>query len=68
MRSSVPTLHCDSSDDWGCDEWSVDYYETSTSEVDGVRITSTERAPGWTSTNGCDYCPDHKPTDQGVVE
>lgn len=54
MRGSTPTLHCD-----GCgDVWDVDYYEATASTVNGVKITATERAPGWTVTAaGEDHCP-----------
>lgn len=58
MRSHTPTLHCDA--DLDCPEWSVDYYEITASTVDGVRITTTERAPGWLSTDGTDLCPEHR--------
>lgn len=60
MRGPVPTLHCDAEDGL-CGNWEVDYYETGASKVDGRRVTLSERAPGWTSTDLVDYCPEHMP-------
>lgn len=58
MRSQTPTLHCDAEHGF-CESWDVDYYEASASTVDGVKITSERRAPGWVSTNLTDLCPQH---------
>jgi hypothetical protein len=58
MRSTTPTIHCDG-DDGECGRWDVDWYEATASTVSGVRITATTRAPGWTSTDDSDLCPDH---------
>jgi hypothetical protein len=60
MRATTPTLHCDA-DDGACDNWDVDFYETSASAVGGVRITAERRAPGWTSTTTEDLCSLHAP-------
>lgn len=62
MKGNTPTLHCDA--ETGCDEWTVDYYEVTASNVDGVRITSHRRAPGWTSADDQDLCPKHARTDE----
>lgn len=56
-RSETPTLHCDSED--GCSNWDVDYYETTASSVDGVRVTKDQRAPGWRCTDDEDMCAEH---------
>jgi hypothetical protein len=37
----------------------VDNYESCVSHVNGIRITATQRTPGWLSTPDVDYCPDH---------
>lgn len=58
MRGQTPTLHCDAEDGF-CGAWDVDDYEATASSVDGVAITSTERAPGWRCTDDEDLCPDH---------
>jgi len=57
MRSTTPTLHCDGEDGF-CGTMSIDYYETGASVADGVRLTATTRAPGWTSTDDTDLCPE----------
>ena len=62
MRSQTPTLHCDYlEDEWDtCTNWDVDYYACDVYAVNGVRITTQVRAPGWWSWNGeDDYCPEH---------
>lgn len=58
MRSPIPYLHCDGEDGW-CDQSVRDDYETGASTVNGVRVTSSERSPGWWSDATCDYCPEH---------
>ena len=58
-RGTVPILSCDTEDDI-CDEWTLDDYGMDVHSVDGVRITTTERSPGWTSTGDADFCPEHK--------
>ena len=63
MRSSTPTLHCDARDGF-CAAWDVDYYEATASTVNGVRITREQRAPGWTSTDAEDLCPEHAPQEE----
>lgn len=55
----MPTLHCDGNDGF-CGAWAEDHYEMYAASVDGVKITSTKRAPGWASTEHTDLCPDHK--------
>lgn len=63
MRGRTPTLHCDAEDGF-CGSWDVDYYEATVSSINGVPVTDTERAPGWTSTKeGEDFCPEHKPSE-----
>lgn len=57
MRGTTPTVHCDAEDGL-CGSWDVDYYEATASTVNGVRITETERAPGWVNGDE-DYCPEH---------
>lgn len=60
MRGTAPILTCDAEDGF-CGNWEVDHYETGASRVDGVRVTATERVPGWTSTDTEDFCPKHSP-------
>lgn len=60
MRGRRPALLCDG-DEGSCGNWEIDHYEETCSAVDGHAITSTERAPGWTSTDLDDFCPEHKP-------
>lgn len=55
MRGVISTLHCDIDD---CDNWSQDYWEGNVSQVDGVLITRTERAPGWMVNGTEDICPE----------
>lgn len=63
MRGVTPTLHCDA--EVGCDDWTVDYYATDAYSVDGVRLTLTERAPGWRSNDKDeDLCPEHAQVSQ----
>lgn len=63
MRTTRSVLLCDG-DDGDCGAWDVDHYAETASTVGGVRITATVRAPGWTSTDLEDYCPDHKPEEK----
>ena len=58
-RATLPVMICDSED--GCGEYVEDYYETCADSVGGIRITWTERAPGWYSADDEDFCPYHKP-------
>ena len=62
-RHRVPVILCDG-DDGLCGATATDYYEECATTVDGVRITSTTRHPGWISTQDEDYCPDHTREDQ----
>lgn len=67
MRGRRPVLMCDA-DDGMCGTWDVDSYEENVSTVTEygpngpitTTITAVERAPGWLSTMGADYCPEHK--------
>lgn len=63
MRGQTPTIHCDGDDRLGpCGAWDVDYYAASVTSVGGVRVTATQRAPGWLTTpEDEDFCPDHIP-------
>jgi hypothetical protein len=56
VKGSAPIITCDHEDI--CDEWEIDHYETGASTVGGVRITRTERAPGWVNGDE-DFCPEH---------
>lgn len=58
-RAELPVMICDSED--GCGQYEEDYYETCADSVDGIKITETERAPGWHSADGADFCPYHNP-------
>jgi hypothetical protein len=58
MRGTVPTIQCDAEDGF-CGAWDVDHYETGASSVDGVRMTTEQRSPGWVSTKDTDHCPEH---------
>src|SRR5699024_13632 len=58
VRGRTPTIHCDA-EDGTCGAWDVDHFETGAYTVNGVPITSTQRAPGWVSTDLDDYCPEH---------
>ena len=58
MRGRTPTIHCDAEDGF-CGTWDVDYYEAAASSVNGVRITETQRAPGWSNSKFQDLCPEH---------
>lgn len=53
-------LYCDAEDGF-CGAWDLDYYEATVSSVNDVPVTAEQRAPGWTSTNLDDFCPEHKP-------
>lgn len=64
MRGTAPILTCDAVDGF-CGEWEIDHYETGASSIGGVRLTSIERAPGWTSTEDGDFCRHHTPTPPG---
>lgn len=66
-RDHMPIISCDG-DDGSCGRIETDYYESCASSVDGVRITSTQRAPGWSSTGDEDFCPDHTPTPSTTPE
>lgn len=57
MRATVPSIHCDW--EFGCDTWDVDFYETNAHSVGAVRITEAQRAPGWSSCDHEDFCPQH---------
>lgn len=56
-RATAPVLICDLED--GCDQWTADDYGMDVSAVNGVRVTSEHRSPGWLSTPSADYCPEH---------
>lgn len=56
-RYYVPMIQCDGSDGW-CGLQAADFYEQGASSADGVRITSTQRHPGWISTEDEDFCPE----------
>lgn len=58
MRDRTPTIHCDA-EDGDCGTWDVDYYETGASSVDGIRVSSEQRSPGWTNSDDGDLCPEH---------
>lgn len=58
MRGRRPALLCDG-DDGECGAWDVDYWTETASMVNGIRITSTRRAPGWVSTDDGDWCREH---------
>lgn len=61
MRGRSSTLHCDGENGF-CGTWDLDYYEATVSSVNDIPVTTTERAPGWTSTpDGDDFCPECKP-------
>lgn len=62
MRSSTPTVHCDT-DEGDCGAWDVDFYATGASSVGGMRVTADRPAPGWTSSDGEDRCPTHSTPD-----
>lgn len=60
-RFRRPTLWCDANDG-ECGAWDIDAYEETVSTIDGIPITSEQRAIGWTSTpEGEDFCLEHKP-------
>jgi len=58
MKQMTPTLHCDGNYGF-CTEWELDYYALNVTAVARTVITSTERAPGWLSTDNGDWCPTH---------
>lgn len=58
MRDRTPTIHCDAEDGL-CGSWDIDYWAIDTTSVNGVRVTESERAPGWRNTITTDYCPEH---------
>lgn len=58
MRGEVAALFCDA-EDGECGNWTTDAYEGLVSDVNGVRVTETERWPGWCSTDDQDFCPEH---------
>lgn len=57
MQGKTNILLCDYDD--GCDEWTLDDYANTVSTVNGVRITTEQRALGWLSADGYDLCPEH---------
>lgn len=57
MRADLPILICD--DEHGCGATTDDYYAQFADSVNGVKITRTERAPGWSSNEEGDWCPEH---------
>jgi hypothetical protein len=59
-RDLMPSISCDG-DDGLCGRIESDYFEGLADSVNGVRITSTTRAPGWTSEGDEDFCPKHNP-------
>lgn len=59
-RYQASMLSCDG-DEGYCGAVETDYYDESASKVNGVPITATHRAPGWTSSGDEDYCPEHTP-------
>lgn len=59
-RDHMPIISCDGKDG-SCFQVSTDYYESFADSVDGIRMTNTQRAPGWTSVGDEGFCPDHKP-------
>ena len=61
-RDHMPIISCDG-DDGYCGAVETDYYEGLASAVDGAAITSSHRAPGWSSIGDEDYCPEHAPAD-----
>jgi len=58
-KGTVPIVMCDHES--GCDEWVIDHYEMTVSEIDGVRVTPTPT--GWSGRVGTDehLCPEHSP-------
>lgn len=52
-------IRCD--EEHGCDATTYDFYEQGADSVDGVKVSISKRAPGWFSTIGADYCPEHLP-------
>lgn len=58
-KGTVLIVMCDHEN--GCDEWVIDHYEMSVSEVNGIRVTPTPI--GWSGTPGTDehLCPEHSP-------
>lgn len=65
----MPVIGCD--DPGGCDEWTPDYYAQAAHSVDGVRVTKTQRAPGWVRRDidgvPSDLCPQHVTTTDGTT-
>lgn len=64
MRSTLPTMICDGTDEHACNEWETDYFAMNVSTVNGTRITATTRAPGWYSAGNSDLCHEHAPADE----
>lgn len=60
-RYRRPMIRCDYIASGYCDEETTDYFGEFASHVNGIRVTSTERSPGWTTTPEGDYCPKHAP-------
>ena len=58
MKGTAPIIICDA-DDGLCGFWDVDHYEATASTVNGVRITSDQRSPGWRNSDDEDLCPRH---------
>jgi hypothetical protein len=61
MQSKTPTVHCDAEDGF-CGAWDVDFYASTVSAVNGVRVTRDRPAPGWVRVGEEDFCPEHAPT------
>lgn len=66
-RDHMPIISCDG-DDGSCYQVSTDFYESLADSVNGIRMTSTQRAPGWTSSGDEDFCPEHTPTNSTKPE
>lgn len=60
MQGRAPVIYCDAEQGF-CGSWDMDYYAATISAVNDVPITMTERAPGWTTNDDGDFCPEHKP-------
>ena len=64
MRGKTNILLCDHEDD--CDNWALDDYANTVSTVNGVVITTEQRALGWLTNRDGDFCPEHAPARQQV--
>ena len=56
-RGQLPILICDA-DDGLCEEFATNFFAECAISVGGVRITQSERAPGWESDGDTDLCPE----------